>query len=140
MSETRAQYGEAGEAKRELLCENCGRRYAAWFAPNELWNAVVKEDGYSFLCPTCFTGWAVALGMDDVFVLSTDTEPHEREAELIHEVERLREALRDIAEGHDAGRHDGFSEPCPALDAETMFAIARAALNHAAPSAQHEGE
>ncbi|MFH5927430.1 hypothetical protein [Roseomonas xinghualingensis] len=44
------------------------------------------------------------------------------------EVERLRAALETIAEEHDAGRHDGQPEPCPAHDADTMFAIARAAL------------
>jgi len=38
-------------------------------------------------------------------------------------------ALETIAESHDAGRHDGLPEACPAHDADTMFAIARAALN-----------
>lgn len=42
--------------------------------------------------------------------------------------EKFREALEAIAEEHDAGRHDGLPEPCPAHDADTMFAIARAAL------------
>ncbi len=40
----------------------------------------------------------------------------------------LETALREVAQAHDAGRHDGLPEPCPALDADTMFAIARAAL------------
>ncbi len=40
----------------------------------------------------------------------------------------LREALATIAEEHDAGRHDGQPEPCPAHDADVMWAIARAAL------------
>lgn len=44
------------------------------------------------------------------------------------ERDRLREAVEFIAEAHDTGRHDGLPEPCPAHDAETMFAVARAAL------------
>lgn len=40
----------------------------------------------------------------------------------------MRDALETIAEAHDAGRHDGLPEPCPAHDAETMFAIATEAL------------
>lgn len=49
-------------------------------------------------------------------------------AALLAERDRLREALEEIAAEHDAGRHDGLPEPCPALDADTMFALARAAL------------
>ena len=41
----------------------------------------------------------------------------------------LREALEEIAEERDAGRHDGLPEPCPAHDADTMFALARNALS-----------
>lgn len=44
------------------------------------------------------------------------------------EVARLREALVFIAEEHDAGRHDGLPEPCPAHDDITMWIAARAAL------------
>lgn len=36
------------------------------------------------------------------------------------EIERLRAALEFIAEQHDAGRHDGFPEPCPAHDGVVM--------------------
>ena len=42
--------------------------------------------------------------------------------------EKLAEALDEIAEEHDAGRHDGLPEACPAHDDVTMWAIARAAL------------
>lgn len=34
-------------------------------------------------------------------------------------------ALETIAEEHDAGRHDGLPEPCPAHDAVFMWAVAR---------------
>ena len=43
-------------------------------------------------------------------------------------IKGLIEALETIAEGHDAGRHDGLPEDYPAHDADMMFAIARAAL------------
>ena len=50
------------------------------------------------------------------------------------ENDKLREALECIAEEHDAGRHDGLPEPCPAHDADTMFAIACAALAEKEPA------
>ena len=40
---------------RELLCEDCGRDYAVWFAPNDLWNRVRGHHGGGMICPTCFT-------------------------------------------------------------------------------------
>jgi predicted RNase H-like nuclease (RuvC/YqgF family) len=43
-------------------------------------------------------------------------------------IKRLWEALEFIAEAHDAGRHDGLPEECPAHDAETMFSVARATI------------
>jgi len=46
----------------------------------------------------------------------------------LRRVEKLEGALETIAEEHDAGRHDGLPEPCPAHDADTMFAVARQAL------------
>ena len=33
-------------------------------------------------------------------------------------IDKLLEAVECIAESHDAGRHDGLPEPCPAHDAE----------------------
>jgi hypothetical protein len=48
-----------------------------------------------------------------------------RNADIIN---LLESALEEIAESHDAGRHDGLPEPCPAHDAETMFGLARQAL------------
>lgn len=49
------------------------------------------------------------------------------------EAERLREGLEQIAESNDAGRHDGLSEPCPAHDATTMWALAHNALKNSTP-------
>lgn len=56
------------ELKREGLCELCERIYGAWYAPNEMWNRVVKDD-FHFLCPTCFTMLADARGFHGVFAV-----------------------------------------------------------------------
>jgi len=59
---------------RELLCMLCDADYPVWFAPNDLWNRVVRrEDGsdeWPFLCPTCFARKAVERGVDSRFQLS----------------------------------------------------------------------
>jgi hypothetical protein len=47
---------------RELLCQKCGRDYPVWFAPNELWNKVVR-DGEHFLCMDCFALLAESRGV-----------------------------------------------------------------------------
>lgn len=43
---------------RELLCQICDREYPVWFAPNKLWNAVMRNsdgtDKFQFVCPLCF--------------------------------------------------------------------------------------
>lgn len=69
---------------RELLCQRCGHDYEVWSAPNDLWNAVVRDGltrggedvevarGEHFLCPTCFTVLA-----------------HEREAVPLHTIWNL---------------------------------------------------
>lgn len=58
--------------------------------------------------------------------------PWERqEPEAADTVDALAEALRFIAEGLDAGRYDGLPEEHPKHDADTMFAVARAALTKA---------
>lgn len=45
----------------EMWCERCGRRHGVvWFAPSEVWNAVMREgdrgkpDEFGFCCPICF--------------------------------------------------------------------------------------
>ena len=50
-------------------------------------------------------------------------------AKLEAQCAAMRAALETIAEARDAGRHDGLPEPCPAHDAETMFAVATNALS-----------
>lgn len=49
---------------REGLCQVCDRDYPVWFAPNPLWNRVMRDgvrakgDMYAFICPTCFANIA----------------------------------------------------------------------------------
>jgi len=56
-------------AIRELLCMLCGCDYSVWYAPNPLWNKVMRHpDGreasekYHFVCPNCFIKQAEAIG------------------------------------------------------------------------------
>lgn len=66
--------------KRECLCEICQLEYPVWFAPNELWNAVMRwPDGreisekIGFICPTCFAKEAKEKGVKTKgFMLATD--------------------------------------------------------------------
>jgi hypothetical protein len=47
-----------GREHRELLCDLCDRDYPVWFAPHDVWNAVVRQGGvdeWAFLCPLCFS-------------------------------------------------------------------------------------
>jgi hypothetical protein len=52
----------------------CDRDYPVWFAPNDLWNRVVRlpdgSDRWPFLCPTCFGMKAVEVGVDTPFILA----------------------------------------------------------------------
>lgn len=43
---------------RELLCQLCHKEYPIWYAPNDIWNSVMRDKGgreeTPFVCPTCF--------------------------------------------------------------------------------------
>ena len=41
------------------VCQRCGQPYGVWFAPNEVWNAVMHER-IGMLCPNCFIDKAEA--------------------------------------------------------------------------------
>ena len=67
-----------GDPPRELHCEDCQRDYVVWFAPNELWNRVVRSKYLAtpepFLCPTCFTVRCDATGVEyTAFELRVET-------------------------------------------------------------------
>jgi hypothetical protein len=43
----------------EMWCDRCERRHGVvWFAPSDIWNAVMREGGnpdeFGYCCPTCF--------------------------------------------------------------------------------------
>ena len=53
----------------EGVCEVCNEDYPIWFAPNPLWNRIMRHpDGREasqkihFICPRCFIKQAEALG------------------------------------------------------------------------------
>lgn len=85
---------------RELLCQLCSRECPVWYAPNEMWNAVVRDE-HHFLCPTCFTRLAAQRGVQDGFRLTAYDAPAESQA--------LREALRALyVEGVQSGVEDAL--------------------------------
>lgn len=53
---------------RELLCMKCGKEHPVWYAPNDIWNAVMRQsdgsDRIPFICPTCFAVEATEYGAD----------------------------------------------------------------------------
>jgi hypothetical protein len=48
----------------EDTCEQCGKQNVVWFAPNWLWNEVVRKPNNTdpMLCPSCFIILADQLG------------------------------------------------------------------------------
>lgn len=58
---------------REGICDICGTEYPTWYAPNDLWNPVMRRpdgsDVHDFVCPTCFAVWAERAGVATMFVL-----------------------------------------------------------------------
>lgn len=57
----------ADKGLREDTCQLCGLPNPVWFAPNELWNKVMRDpdegDKYQFICPRCFAFEAEAVGI-----------------------------------------------------------------------------
>lgn len=46
----------------EAICERCGRDNIVWYAPNDVWNRVMPDDG-GILCPVCFVQAAEQAGI-----------------------------------------------------------------------------
>lgn len=68
------------EEDAEMWCDRCERRHGVvWFAPAEIWNAVMREgdrgkpDEFGFCCPTCLMQLATARGIATSFVVSADS-------------------------------------------------------------------
>jgi hypothetical protein len=89
----------AAEIPRELLCQLCDREYTVWFAPSNIWNAVMRggvranPDEYPFVCPTCFALLAEERGIQTTgWRLAPEESSAEREVRgLRAELKRLRE-------------------------------------------------
>jgi hypothetical protein len=62
--------GQAGQVHPEAFCQECHRPNAAWFAPNEIWNAVSPDDG--ILCPVCFIRKAESAGFTGAWKLQPE--------------------------------------------------------------------
>ena len=80
MTNTPNPQGNILDEKRELLCERCACDYNTWFAPDPLWNKVMRHpDGreaserYQFCCPRCFTYIAEKLGVCGIWKLDLET-------------------------------------------------------------------
>lgn len=114
------------EGPRELLCMVCHHDYPVWFAPNELWNRVMRTpDGREtsetipYICPTCFGLKAHAMGVRGAFMLSeeggaTEQEPEPTECEACFNLDahfELAESMDEVAHPFLPG-DDGFCLVC----------------------------
>jgi len=99
------------DERRELLCERCACEYNIWFAPNTLWNKVMRHpDGreasekYQFCCPRCFTYTAEALGLCGIWKLDLETSTKPQANTL----DEIRKAVRDGLANHTGEWLNGF--------------------------------
>lgn len=57
----------------EHFCDECGRENVVWFAPNDLWNRVVRERNLKeILCPVCFIKHAEEIGICEIWKVAPD--------------------------------------------------------------------
>lgn len=58
----------------ELICERCDKDYPIWYADNDIWNKVIRDevagDCFDFLCPTCFIIRASMKGITPIWRLT----------------------------------------------------------------------
>lgn len=76
---------EVPQGNQEGRCQLCNRDYPVWFAPNPLWNKVmrdpIKGDKYQFLCLDCFALEAEKQGIvPTAWVLDVEPERIEHNA------------------------------------------------------------
>ena len=62
--------------KLEQICEVCSDVNPVWFAPNDLWNRVMRypdgreaSEAIHFICPNCFIKQAARLGIAPTYEL-----------------------------------------------------------------------
>lgn len=105
--QARKGYKGGHRPKQELVCELCDRDYPVWFAPNALWNKVMRHpDGkeasekHNFVCMDCFATEAEKLGIKPTaWMLTTQAEVDQKVAE----------ALTDFVEWHNAKYDSSYS-------------------------------
>jgi len=57
----------------EDSCKKCGRPNIVWFAPNDLWNRYVRDQGEpGILCPVCFVKLAEQGGLITTWSVAPD--------------------------------------------------------------------
>lgn len=58
----------------EATCKKCGGKNTLWYAPNEIWNSVMRdtdhlEDDWGIICPQCFLELTEAKGLKLIFTV-----------------------------------------------------------------------
>lgn len=97
----------------ETYCHRCGRpNVRAWYAPGDLWNQVMPDDG--IVCPQCFAVQAERVLGD---VTGWRLTPRRR-GEL--DDKELRAKLLDLADGYDVDSCD----PMPVAASRMLLAVA----------------
>lgn len=111
----------AAKTPEEGVCELCNVEYGVWFAPNPIWNKIMRHpDGkevsekYNFVCPNCFIRTAEALGIHRVWELHSDPDKGEN---WTIEVPVLKH-IQIRATGHEKGEYHSWSSPL--LDAKNL--------------------
>lgn len=102
---------EAGwpEFHPETYCHRCGRlNVESWYAPSDLWNAVMAERPFGIVCPSCFAFLAESSGVvaQGRRTWRFDLEPEAAAETPVPSVE-LDVLLRKIEDAHPAIEEPG---------------------------------
>jgi hypothetical protein len=115
------------QARDEMVCDRCKRRHGVvWFAPSDVWNAVMREgdrgkpDEFSFCCPICFIQLADERGIKSTGWCVSPEEPksearlrvvlkeHDEAVKSEAEIRRQHTVVMDRIKG--TGLSDGYTE------------------------------
>lgn len=91
MTTPNAQYQEEGTNRGNVMyevCTRCDRQYPCWYAPNNLWNRVTKNEPGLMLCPQCFERDCAYLNLNIIFRCNTIADDVE--------LDKLREELKSL--------------------------------------------
>lgn len=117
------------ESPRECLCMVCSQEYPVWYAPNDLWNVVMRTpDGREasekvpFICPLCFTKEAERQGVHPtVWKLTAEQKGENTQGDtppIQPDTSTEADHLKAFMEGlgfhieHFGDEVDGTAEPC----------------------------